>query len=65
MVVLGCQAGHASEAESLLGTFLFVSNGRLWTRQQRLTYALDRHLSIQMFEVAETIVVVVRESSGR
>ena len=52
-------------AKSPLGTFLFVPNGRSATRQQRLIYALARHLSIQMFEVVETIVAVVRESSRR
>ena len=65
MVVMGLGNNVSGEAESPLGTFLFVPNACSATRQQRLIYALARHLSIHMFEVAETSVAVVRESWRR
>ena len=46
-------------------TFLNVPDGCSGTWQYCLTYALVRHLSIQMLEVAQTIAFVVPENARR
>ena len=61
IMTLICAMESASHPSLLCRDAIFVPNGLSWTRQQSLIYALARHLSIQMFEVAETIVIVVRE----
>ena len=60
------KAGRAGKlARSPFGTFLYVPNGRSEAQQQRLTYALARHPSIQILEIAQTIEFVMLESQWR
>ena len=51
--------------EGTFEPFLFVPNGPFGTWHEHLTYALARHMSIQMLESAKTIVFVMPENSKR